>query len=266
MDYENSISNTGKESIKYLFKSKFLIFLYKYIIDFATIETKKVYNVFINSHPIFKEKLMYMPIYVCPNPLIESNKKNQIISVGRIGAHQKASEIVLESYKRAMMKLNTENWVLKMVGPVSEDFKAYTDEFFVENPDLKDSIIFTGNIEEKDELYKIYSESKIFCLPSRSGSFEIVFVEALYYSNYLIITDVGTGKYLVDISDFGKTVEIDNIEEISNELVDTIKNYETYYINNNIDFKKLITEEFGFETHTHNLNKMLQKIKSEKSK
>lgn len=266
IDYGHSLRLTATvKTNNYFIAQRKFIFLFKHIVDFATIESKKVYDVFINAHPIFKEKLMYMPIYVDPNPSIEYPKKNQIISVGRIGAEQKASDIVLQSFKEVIDKTKNTDWILKMVGPISEDFNEYIDTFFAKNPTLKDSIIFTGNIEDKDELYKIYSESKIFCLPSRNGSFEIVFVEALYYGNYLIITDVGTGKYLVDICDFGKIAEMDNIEDISNKLIDAIENYDMYKEKNNINFKKLVADEFGHEKNCQNLNHMLQKIKNEKN-
>lgn len=265
IEYEYSLLLTGlKKYIKlFIIPLKFKL-LFRYIIDLATIESKKTYDVFTQAHPIFQKKIMYMPIYVDPNPSVKYPKKNQIISVGRIGAHQKASEIVLQSFKQVMDKNKSDDWTLKMVGPISEDFKEYINEFFKENPKLKDSIIFTGNIENKNELYKIYSESKIFCLPSRHGSFEIVFVEALYYGNYLIITDVGTGKYLVDISNFGKIAEIDNIEDISNKLIDAIENYDIHYEKNNINFKKLVDNEFGHKKHCSNLNEKLQKIKNKK--
>ena len=264
MEYEGSLKITGNYSKKYFYGTLKFLYLFKFLVDFATIESKKAYEVIINSHQVFREKLMYMPIFVEPNPYIDFPKKNQIISVGRIGAHQKASELVLEAFKIAIRKTNEKKWILKMVGPISDDFKKDVDKFLSENPKLKENIIFTGNIEDKNELYKIYSESKIFLLPSRHGSFEIVFVEALYYSNYLLITDVGTGKYLVDISNFGNIVEIDNIEDISNKLIDAIENYDNYVANNTIDFKKLVSKEFGSKEHIKNLDENFQKIKIRK--
>ena len=129
---------------------------------------------------------------------------------------------------------------------------------------MKDRIITTGNIEDRDELYKIYSESKILFLPSRHGSFEIVFCEALFYDDYLIITDVGTGSYLVDISDFGQIVEIDDVDSASEALIDAIENFDEWYENKDKDLKELVTEEFGYKNHTKNLSLNLNRIKQAK--
>ena len=146
-----------------------------------------------------------------------------------------------------------------MVGPISDDFKLYIDEFFEKNPELKDYITFTGNVEDRDELYRIYAESKIFCLPSRYGSFEIVFPEALYYGNYLLITDIGVGSYLNEISDFVSLVEIDDVDDISNKLIQVIENYDELYEKSNTDFKKLVRDEFSYKSYIKLLNDRLTK-------
>ena len=245
---------TGKEkNIISLIKTKIFPTLFKYLVDIATIETKKTMNGFVQYHDIYKEKLMYMPVFVDPNPDILEVKKNQVIYVGRIGARYKASDIVMESFKRALDKTDDKSWILKMVGPISEEFEEYIDDFFSKYPSLMDSIVFTGNINDKDELYKIYSESKIFCLPSQSESFGIAFVEALFYGDYLIVSPVGVADYLVEISDYGQIVEIDNIEDISNKLADAIENYDKYS-KKSTDFMKLMEDEFSYRSYLGKLD------------
>ena len=132
-----------------------------------------------------------------------------------------------------------------MVGPISEEFKDYIEDFFKENPSLKNSIIFTGNIVNRKELYEIFAEAKIFCLPSRYGSFEIVFTEALFYEDYLLITDIGIGEYLVENTNFGQIVEIDDVEDITSKMIYAIENYDDIVHNNNINLKKFIDDEFA---------------------
>ena len=244
-DYNTALRLNGfKKGLRYLFESKMSIFIFKHLIDFATIETKKAQNVFLESHPIYKKKLHYLPATLSLNSEIKKEKKNQIISVGRIGSHQKASEIVLESFKKVKEQTNND-WILKMVGPISEEFKDYIEDFFKENPSLKNSIIFTGNIVNRKELYEIFAEAKIFCLPSRYGSFEIVFTEALFYEDYLLITDIGIGEYLVENTNFGQIVEIDDVEDITSKMIYAIENYDDIVHNNNINLKKFIDDEFA---------------------
>lgn len=266
IDYNQAVLITDPtKGIKYILARTRFLWLYKYLIDFGSVETKKVLDVFRKSNEIYEKKLIYLPCISNPNKLIEEKKINQIISVGRIGSQQKASEIVLESFKKAMEITKNKDWVLKMVGQVSEDFKEYIDTFLSENPSLKNSIIFTEFVEDRNELYKIYSESKILLLPSRHGSCEIVFEEALFYSNYLLVTDVGIGKYLIDISNFGKVVEIDNIEDITQKLVDAIENYDEYYNNNTLNLKKLAEEEFGPTNQIKKIDERIKNIKNNKT-
>lgn len=257
-DYNTALRLNGfKKGLRYKFETKMSIFLFKHLIDFASIETKQAQNVFLESHNIYKEKMYYLPFTVNLNSEIRKEKKNQIISVGRIGSHQKASEIVLEAFKK--VKTQTDNdWILKMVGPISKEFYGYIEQFFNDNPQLKESIIFTGNIVNRDELYEIFAEAKIFCLPSRYGSFEIVFTEALFYEDYLLVSDVGIGKYLVDNTNFGQIVEIDDAEDISKKMIDAIENYDANVHNTNLDLKEYINEEFSPEKYAKLIDKELK--------
>ncbi|WP_295721491.1 glycosyltransferase family 4 protein [uncultured Methanobrevibacter sp.] len=259
-DYNTALRLNGfKKGLRYKFETKMSIFLFKHLIDFASIETKKAQNVFLESHNIYKEKMYYLPCTVNLDTEIKKEKKNIIISVGRIGSHQKASEIVLEAFKK--VKTQTDNdWILKMVGPISEQFHEYIKQFFKDNPKLKESIIFTGNIIDRNELFEIFAEAKIFCLPSRYGSFEIVFTEALFYEDYLLVSDVGIGKYLVDNTNFGQIVEIDDVEDISKKMIEAIENYDANVHNTNMDFKKYINDEFSPEKYAKLIDGEFRKL------
>lgn len=259
--YEHAFLITGHgNNLKYSVISQCYIILFKFLIDLATVETKMTFELFFESNEIYKEKIMYMPIFINPNHSIGRKKKNQIISVSRIGTYPKASEIVLETFKNAI-KQTKNNWTLKMVGEITEEFKGVIQKFLIDNPTLANSIIFTGYIGDRNELYEMYSESKIFLLPSRYESFGIVFPEALFYSNYLIITDVGIGKYLIQISDFGQIVEKDNVKDISEKLIDAMENYDEYLKNNPINHKQLISDEFGPKNFTKLLNLRFNELK-----
>lgn len=261
MTYETVLTLVNNDkTLLHSFKSKFVVFLFKHLIDIANIERKDSHDLLINFNDVYKEKVMYMPIFIEPNENIEVAKKNQIISVGDIGTFFKASDVVLESFANVVNTFDKNDWTLKMIGPVSEDFNDYIESFFNKNPNLKNSITFTGNISDKDELYKIYSESKIFCLPSRSESFGIVFVEALFYGDFLVTTPVGITTYLNSISNYGKFVEIDNVEDLTNTLIDVIENYDAYSRDNKINFKKLIQDEFSHEKFIKELDFRLKNL------
>ena len=126
-----------------------------------------------------------------------------IISVGRIGSYQKNNQMLLE----ALLQVNLRQWKVVFIGPISEGFRKYISDFFEKNPSLKKSILFTGLIEERTVLYSWYNRAKVFCLTSRSESFGIVFLEAMYYGDFIITTSVYSSKDIVFSESIGQIVE-----------------------------------------------------------
>ncbi|HTN18731.1 MAG TPA: glycosyltransferase, partial [Chitinophagaceae bacterium] len=136
------------------------------------------------------------PIAYLPNGFSETGepvppyaeKKNQLLSVGRIGAAEKRTEVLLEAF--ALFSEHYPEWTLKLVGPVESLFSAYLDTYFRQYPQLADRILFTGAIQDRKELYRQYGEAKIFCLSSLWESFGIVLVEAAAAGCYLLTSAV----------------------------------------------------------------------------
>jgi glycosyltransferase involved in cell wall biosynthesis len=86
------------------------------------------------------------------------------------------------------------------------------------NPDINlKNVTVTGDIS-LNEVAKYYSQSSIFCLPTRIEPFGIVFLEAMMYSLPVVATNVGA------IPDFigeenGILVEPNNVEQIYESLL-----------------------------------------------
>lgn len=95
--------------------------------------------------------------------------------------------------------------------------KKYID-FINRNKDKKDSVILVGSIENRKELYKIYSKSKCFILTSRYESFGIVLVEAARFGNYIITTDVGAAKDVTRNGVIGKIISSEDKLELKKEI------------------------------------------------
>ena len=83
------------------------------------------------------------------------------------GAEQKRK--AFEAFKKSYPKLS--NWKLKLIGPIEEEFKEYINNFYNENPNLKNIVEFTGPIYDRKQLADEYNKAKIFCLTSRYESF-----------------------------------------------------------------------------------------------
>lgn len=121
---------------------------------------------------------------------IFTEKENIILTVGRLGTFQKNTEMLLS----AAEKLDWKNWKLVLIGTIDKkegDFQKKIDDFYTNNPNLKDKVIFTGPIYNKEELWKWYNDSKVFVLSSRYEGFAHIFAEILQFRNYIISTDVG---------------------------------------------------------------------------
>ena len=123
-----------------------------------------------------------------------SEKENLFITVGRIGTSQKNNMMMLEALDGIILK---NGWKFMFVGPVEEAFKVAAERFLHKNPQLKDSIVFTGSVEDRKKLSEIYGKAKVFVLSSVKESFALVLVEAALFNNYILSTPVGCAKDVI---------------------------------------------------------------------
>lgn len=191
-------------------------FMIKYLIDCISVESCKQHTKLIETKTIPSNKLIHVPngIYINYDSKIV-DKKNYMLTVGNLGTKAKATEILLEAFSK-IKKLN--DWKLILIGNIEKSFQDYIDKYFQKYPHLRDKVIFKGHISHREEIYKYYSESKIFCFPSRSESFGIALIEAAYFGNYLVTTEVGGAKDALDIIDYGELIKIDDSDYLAKRL------------------------------------------------
>lgn len=175
-----------------------------------SVETEEARSYLLKVYPELEQKLICIPNGVDNLYLNEEiklrpweEKEDIIITVGRIGTLQKNTELFLEALKE--VELN--NWKVYILGPIEEDFQKYIKQYFLEHPQLKNRIIFTGNISDRKELFEWYNRAKVFCLTSRWESFGIVFTEALYFGNYIITSPVSSAAYITANGKYGTIAE-----------------------------------------------------------
>lgn len=143
-------------------------------------------------------------------------KKDQILTVSRNGAKQKRTDILLEGFARAAQEFPF--WRLVLVGSVEDSFREYLDTFFAEHPDLKERITFTGPVYDRNRLEEIYSESKIFCLPSDWESFGIVTLEAISRGCYIVASDIPANRETTRNGEFGSLFEKGDAGDFADKL------------------------------------------------
>lgn len=193
--------------------------------DLISVENRVVYS-FLKE--FWKIDVKYIPNgfydYKRKTVVCSGIKEKTILTVGRIGTYQKATEILLEGFKMAYKNDTMTDWNLKIVGPIEKSFKGYVDKFINENPNLKRKIEFTGAIYDRDELKKEYEKAKIFCLTSRYESFGLVFLEAMKAGCYIISSDVESALDITNNRTYGSIFKIDDIEELSQCIVKSCNN------------------------------------------
>lgn len=208
-------------------------------VDVISVESKAMKKYLSAKIPY--KKIEYIPNgyydYFKDEKVKYEEKENTIITVGRIGTKQKNNEILLEAFKLVAKEIP--NWNLKLIGEVESSFYEYIENYFSENSDLRERVIFTGNIESKEELFNEYRKSKIFVLTSLfEGGSPNVYSEAALNGNYIITSNIDAAIDMTDNQNIGDIFEIGNVMELASIFLKRCKN-EKY-----IESKCLYTQSY----------------------
>ena len=150
-------------------------------------------------------------------------KENIILTVGRLGTLQKATEVLLESF--ALVADSIPDWSLRLVGNVEESFQDYIKHYYENNPELKDRVTFVGSIEDRNKLNQEYERAKIFALPSRlEGGTPNVIAEALHAGCALALTKFDAYEDALGEESCGLAAFIDNRKEYADILLQLCTN------------------------------------------
>ena len=154
----------------YHFIRRFFYRLYLHcVVDKVTVESTAGYRFLQQEYHLPDTKICYLPNGNDDNYLnqVEAmpfhQKRNIILTVGRIGTWEKNNELLLEACRKVAWK---EDWELHLIGPIEEQFKSYISEFYRETH-LENRVKFVGPIYDKCELFQYYNKAKVFCLTSR---------------------------------------------------------------------------------------------------
>ena len=227
--------NSRSRNFKDFFKKRNEIAEYKKrkklvtMVDLISYETEDSYNEMKYSYAGVdtKGKVIYLPngydnLEIERNYKIKNmdNKKNIILTVGRLGTEAKNTEFLLESLK----KIDFKDWKFYFVGSETKEFQIYKDNFFNKYPYLKEKILFLGEIKDRKKLYSLYNEAKVFVLPSKWESFGIVMVEAMAFGEYIITSNTCAANDITKNGEIGKIISIDEDKELVNSIQDVINN------------------------------------------
>lgn len=172
------------------------------------------------------------------------DKKLVITYIGRIQDYKGLDQVI-----KVLPKL-PENVVFVAIGK-DADYQEQLQEL-VEQLDVKDRVIFTGFVGEKEKK-ALLNISEIFILPSEWEAFGIGIVEAMARKNAIISSRTEGGLYLVD-EDAGNLFNYKDIDDLEKALKDLVNNKKKRYQLKRNNFKK--AKSFVWEKIAKELEKL----------
>lgn len=205
-----AMENEAKERFDFIRHTVYRLYL-KFIVDKVSIESTKGFAFMKDQYNLSNDKLLYLPNGFDDRMVGEiipwDKKDNAFLTVGRLDAPEKRTEIILEAASK--VKWNN-GWELRLVGPANNDF-------IKKIPGVK----WLGPIYEHNKLYQLYNKSKVFCLMSAHESFGIVCVEAQAFGEYLLLSSFSTSPDFTNNEELGRIVyNADGLAKAMQEIID----------------------------------------------
>lgn len=253
MDYENYKHLKNNVWIKKYIKKKII-----FGAEVVSVESTPIQKLL--EEMMEPKKILYVPNGI---DKLESDiklpKENIILTVGRLGTKQKATEILVEAFLKSQYH---EQWKLYLVGKRETDFDDYLDAVKRGNPELSKNIILTDEIKCREDLYTLYSKASIFVLPSRWESFGIVLAEAQIMGSYVITTDkVPAAVDMISDESDGMIIKSDDSDELAGCLDHVI---EKRLFLNNTSTKTALHDRFDWMKICDGLRREIEEQRSMK--
>lgn len=147
------------------------------------------------------------------NILEYDKKENIVLIIGRHGTIEKNTELVF----KATQHLNTD-WKFIFLGPVEDSFLEVINIYKNKVSNFDEKYIFKGLIANKKEYFNYLNKSKILLLTSNKEGFPMVFPEALYFTNYIITTDVSGSSEATRNNELGIIYKKNDYLELESHL------------------------------------------------
>jgi len=180
-------------------------------------------------------------------------KENIILTVGRIGTHQKNNEEMLEAFALASNTLS--GWTLCLAGPIEPGFHDYIEKYFMIHPELKERVILTGAIVDKTELYSEYKKAKVFAFSSRlEGGTPNAYAEALYHGCMFVTSDVDGADDMTNYGELGEVYTRGDVVGLANAFISVCSNADIS------TFKEHIPKALAYAEKYYDWNRIAKKL------
>lgn len=137
------------------------------------------------------------------------SKNSYILFLARL-TPEKGVHYLIEAYK----KMQTD---IKLVIAGDGSFTdTYVSEIKASAKDIP-SIIFTGNVSG-DLLYELFSNCRLFVLPSTIEGMPIALLEAMSYGNHCIVSDIDANLAVIENGVYGDSFENKNPDDLRQKI------------------------------------------------
>ncbi|MBQ9433345.1 MAG: glycosyltransferase family 4 protein [Synergistaceae bacterium] len=162
-------------------------------------------------------------IICVPNPILQneiqpfrpfSERSNTIFYAGRT-EREKGTRTLLEAFAKIAGQIP--EWTLKLAGRITE--QDIVDDFHAVHPELRERVIFTGEIRDRQTLMDMYRDAKIFAFPSRWESFGIALTEAMMQGCFAVATDIPSTRTLTENFRYALGSPVDDVDGLAKNLL-----------------------------------------------
>lgn len=181
---------------------------------------------------------------------IRTDKKFNILIVGRIVNSLKGHDILIDTFKKLIRSFN--NLRLIIVGEGEYKKKL---EINVKNNNLNDHILFTGFVNET-EMESIWSSADLFVMPSKTEGFGLVYIEAMRHSIPVICSNEDAGCEINEDGYSGFNINLNNKDELTTKIAELINDNEMR-AKMGINANTLWKEKFNLTAYEKRLEKFL---------
>ncbi|MCU8034062.1 MULTISPECIES: glycosyltransferase family 4 protein [unclassified Shewanella] len=236
----------------------FFRFLYHYLmpwaIDYLSVETVEGKKWLVNKLKRSEDKTFVT--YNCPalypiEKISFFDRKKQIIFVGRVSAPEKGVKYLIQAFIKLVKQHSDYNLII--VGPYDESWlQLMESDFSISSYPIS----FLGNVESKEKLFQLYSESQYFVLPSLFEGSPLSFVEAICCNVIPVCSDVSfvykevleeNAKYCLFDSE-----DTEHLAEKLRFLIDNVSISEKIYSD-----IEVISSNFSWNTQLASVSKVL---------
>lgn len=173
------------------------------ISDLVTVEDRNLQNIINDAYNTEVEYLRNGCFEFVKVPKVNyEEKKNIILTVGRLGTAQKRTDILI----KAFLEADLPNWELRLVGSIENSFLPFLEEL-KQIPKFINQVKVIGRIEDKNILYDEYRNAKIFAMTSQIEACAHVYSEAGLNGCYIVSTDVDG---ISDMEEYSSIVLVDD--------------------------------------------------------